>query len=61
MKRNLSSWLTFTPDPAAQPQKESRARFPSEYGSAFGTPFRDIEIKPGSQRIDLDVHRRLPR
>ena len=48
-------------DPAAQPQKKARARFPSEYGSALGSPFRDIEIKPGSQRIDLDVHSRLPR
>ena len=48
-------------DPGAQPQKESRARFPAEYSSALGTPFRDIEIKPGSQRIDLDVHRQLPR
>jgi hypothetical protein len=52
---------TGASDPAAQPQKESRARFPPEYGSALGTPFRDIEIKPGSQRIDLDVHRQLPR
>jgi hypothetical protein len=48
------------PGPAAQHQEERRSRFPPEYGSALSTPLRDIEIKPGSQRIDLDVHRQLP-
>jgi hypothetical protein len=49
------------PNPAAQPPKESRSRFPPDYGSSVSTPFRAIQIKPGSQRIDLDVKRKLPR
>jgi hypothetical protein len=52
--------LAGAPDLGAQRQGERRSRFPPEYGSALSTPLRDIEIKPGSQRIDLAVHRQMP-
>jgi hypothetical protein len=47
------------PNPAPQAANKSRSRFPSQYGSAAATPLRDIEIKPGSQSINLDIKRHL--
>jgi hypothetical protein len=47
--------------PPSQPQKQSKSRFPVEYGSAQSTPLRDIEIKSGSQTINLKVKGKLAR
>jgi hypothetical protein len=41
-----------TPD-AAEPRNSKRSRFPASYTSAADTPFRDIEVKEGSQVINL--------
>ena len=39
---------------AAGPNKP-KSRFPSAYGSAIDTPFRDIEVQEGTQVINLDL------
>jgi hypothetical protein len=30
-------------------------RFPTKYGDAAETPFKDVEIKPGKQTLDFDL------
>lgn len=39
----------------AKPQRPSGWRFPIEYGSATATPLRDIEVRAGTQTIDLRI------
>ena len=39
---------------AAGPNKP-KSRFPTAYGNAIDTPFRDIEVKEGTQIINLDL------
>ena len=39
-------------------RNQKRARFPTTYSSAIDTPLRDIEVKPGSQVINLDLKSR---
>lgn len=41
-------------DPAAGSNKK-KSRFPVAYSNANDTPFRDIEVKPGEQTIDLPL------
>jgi hypothetical protein len=42
------------PAPAG-PGNQKRSRFPPAYSSAIDTPFRDIEVKEGSQVINLEL------
>jgi hypothetical protein len=44
-----------TTPPAAGPRDQKRSRFPPAYSSAIDTPFRDIEVKAGSQVINLEL------
>jgi hypothetical protein len=30
-------------------------RFPTKYGDATNTPFKDVEVKPGKQTLDFDL------
>jgi hypothetical protein len=41
----------------AQPSKPN-TRFPTAYGSALETPFRDIEVTEGTQVINLDLKKK---
>lgn len=42
-------------DPSEQQQVKVKLRFPEAYTDAARTPFRDIEVKPGVQTIDLKL------
>jgi hypothetical protein len=45
---------------APVPDNSRRSRFPSAYGSANSTPLRDIEVKEGTQVINLELRNDLP-
>jgi hypothetical protein len=44
----------------AEPGHPARSRFPSAYGGANTTPFLDVEVKEGTQEINLDLKRGRP-
>lgn len=38
----------------------AKSRIPTTYAEAAKTPLRDVEIKPGKQRLDFDVTNKQP-
>jgi hypothetical protein len=46
--------LTVIVPPGGQPGAKPR-RFPSNYGDAAATPFKDVEITSGKQTLDFDI------
>ncbi len=45
------------PPGAATDPNQKKQRFSDDYADALKTPFRDIEVKAGSQTIDLELKR----
>jgi hypothetical protein len=50
-----------TKEEAKEPTHAKRSRFPAAYSSTIATPFRDIEVKEGTQTINLELKRERPR
>jgi len=50
----------IAPPTAASNPNERKGRFSEDYEDVLKTPFRDIEVKTGSQTIDLPLKSKLP-